>query len=61
MAFVGYMDQSSEVRLAVLGFFLNIWRRLNGQILDLLGFAAGKNEIVFGYEFWAFLYIHFTL
>ena len=45
MAFIGYMDQFSEVRLAVLGFFLNIRRRRwNGQILDLLGFAAGKNH-----------------
>ena len=45
MFFVGYVDPLSEVRLAVLGFFLNFVRRRrrNGQILDLLGFAAGKN------------------
>ena len=44
MFFVGYVDPLSEVRLAVLGFFLNfVRRRRNGQILDLLGFAAGKN------------------
>ena len=45
MFFVGYVDPFSEVRLAVLGFFLNFARRRrrrNGQILDLLGFAAGK-------------------
>ena len=48
MFFVGYVDPLSEVRLAVLGFFLNFVRRRrrrrNGQILDLLGFAAGKNS-----------------
>ena len=46
--FVGYVDPFSEDRLAVLGFFLNFVRRRrrrrNGQILDLLGFAAGKNR-----------------
>ena len=50
--FVGYVDPFSEDRLAVLGFFLNFVRRRrrrrrrrrNGQILDLLGFAAGKKR-----------------
>ena len=43
-AFIGYLDQFSEVILAVMGFLLSFWRRrLNGQILDLLGFAEGKN------------------
>ena len=42
--FIGYLDQFSEVILAVMGFLLSFWRRrLNGQILDLLGFAEGKN------------------
>ena len=47
------MDTFSEVKVAVLGFFLNIRRtfgehsenirRKNSQLLYLLGFAAGKN------------------
>ena len=41
--FGGYVDPFSEDRLAVLGFFFNFARRRrNGQILDLLGFAAGN-------------------
>ena len=35
-------------------------RKYNAPIL-FSDFAQEKNEIVFGYEFWAFLYIHFTL
>ena len=42
---VDHMDTFSEVKVAVLGFFLNIGEHSekNSQLLYLLGFAAGKN------------------